>query len=127
MPTPANPEQYIGAEKEGQADHCRKQMEGIQIADDKMNADCAAESSASHHSDDLNKTPIEVGAARHEQQQAADGAQSTAESGTIVRDYRDQRRRDSRERADVEPDESQVGRNEDGRHSKDGDGDSGQN
>ena len=67
-------------------------MEEIEIAHGKVNSDGTAESSAAHHRDNLNQTPVQLCTSRHKQKQTADRAQAAAKAGSIMRNDGDQPR-----------------------------------
>jgi len=102
-------------------------MKEIQVADDKMDADCAGKPRNAHDRNNLHQAPVEFGTSSHEQKQTADRAQSAAETGPVVGNYRDQGRRNAGQGVGVQTDESKIGRNEDRGHPKNSDRDSGEN
>src|ERR1700722_2923175 len=93
-------------------------MEEVKIAYCKVDTDRAAKSGKAHDCDNLDQVSVQLGASRHEQEQAAYRAQATAKSGTIVRDNWDQRGRYLSESWNIQPNESQIGGHEDRGHPK---------
>ena len=81
-------------------------MEKIEVAYGKMDAERAAESRATHDCDNLHQTAAQLRAPRHEQEQAARGAQTAAKAGSIMGDHRDQRRRNPMESKHIQTTES---------------------
>lgn len=121
MPSPPNPEQPIRDDEKQEANECRQQVEEVQIANGKVDTNCTAESGAAHDCNDLGQTPIERRTSSHEEKKTADGTQPTAKAGPIMGNKGDQCRRDSRNVGGIEPDKSQVRRDEDPGHPKDRD------
>lgn len=125
--SPSGQKQSIGAEEEGKADEGGQEMDEIEIADGKMNTDCASESRAAHDGDNLDQAPVEIGASRHEQKEATNRAKAAAESCAIMGDDRDQCGRYPAERGYVESNEFEIGGNEDPGHAQECDGETGEN
>ena len=71
---PCEPQQYVGEDKEEKTDECRQKVKKIEVADREMDADGAAESRTAHHGHDFDKAAVQLRKARHEKEQAADGA-----------------------------------------------------
>ena len=102
-------------------------MEEVQIAHGKVDANRRAESRAAHHRNDLRKTPIELCTSSHEEKQTADRTQPATKTGSIMGDKGDQCRRNLANARDIQPDKSQIRRNEDPGHPKDRDRQPGEN
>src|SRR5271166_2985589 len=89
---PSCPEQSFSDDENGETCEGRQEMEEIQVAHGEVNSDGTAESSAAHHRDNFNQTPVQLGTSRHEQKQTADRAQPAAEAGSIMGNDGDQPR-----------------------------------
>ena len=81
-------------------------MKEVQIAHDKMDTDRTGEPGDAHYRNNLNQTPIELRTSSHEQEQTADRAQSSAETGPIMGNNGDQRGRNSSQGLRVQADKS---------------------
>jgi hypothetical protein len=123
---PADPEKTVGDEEEQETDACRQQMEEIEIADGDVDAESAAKAGKAHYGDDFSEAAGERRRAGHEEEQAADRAEASAKAGAVVGDDRNQCWRYAVECGRVYGDEAQIGGDEDGGHSVDGNGEAGE-
>jgi hypothetical protein len=104
-----------------------EQVQEVEVAYGEVYADSAAESGAAHHSHDFDEASVEIRAACHEEKQASDRAKATSEARAVMRNNRDQKRRNATQRWKIQPDESQIRWDKDRGHAEYCDCESGEN
>jgi hypothetical protein len=85
MLSPSCPEQRISKDEKKETGEGRQEVEEVKITHSEVHANRAAESSASHHRNNLSQAAVELCTSRHEQEKTTDGAESAAEACSVMR------------------------------------------